>query len=77
MWMSSSASEKGNSPRSISPAMASSPSRMLVSSSGEMIPTWASMAAWARLPRMSWRHISRSKPIEALMACMTAEGPPA
>jgi hypothetical protein len=35
------------------------------------------MAACALEPKMSWRHILRSKPIEALIAVMTALGPAA
>jgi len=77
MCTSSSASLQAKPPDSISAAMAARPFLIAASSSAEMMPTWASMAAWAREPRMSCRHIFRSKPMEALMACMMAEGPSA
>jgi hypothetical protein len=50
---------------------------MALSSSGVSTPARASIAAWAREPRMSCRHILRSKPIEALISCITTEGPAA
>ena len=75
MWMSSSSATKGNRPASISAAIPSSPPRIAVSSTSSITPARASMAAWARLPLMSWRHILRSKPMEALMSCMITEGP--
>ncbi len=77
MWMSSSASAKGKRPASISAAIASRPARIACSSSASMRPIRASIAACASEPRMSWRHILRSKPIEALISCMITDGPAA
>ena len=78
MWMSSSAVVKGKRPASIScgDGVQAVPDRLLVGRV-EHARSCASMAAWAREPRMSCRHSLRSKPIEALMACMTADGPAA
>ncbi len=45
------------------------------SSAASITPARASMAACARLPRMSWRHSLRSKPIEAFISCMMTDGP--
>jgi|GEM_PF-3746470 len=43
----------------------------------EMIPAAPNMAAWARLPWISWAAIRWSKPIEALIASMMASCPAA
>jgi hypothetical protein len=42
-----------------------------------MIPTRASIAACAKEPLMSCRHSFWSKPIEALISCITTDGPAA
>jgi hypothetical protein len=44
---------------------------------GAKTPALASISAWAIDPRISCRHILRSKPIEALISCMMAAGPAA
>jgi hypothetical protein len=68
--------EKAKSPASISRRSRPGPAdRGLVL--GRDDPHMASIAAWARLPRMSWRHILRSKPMEALISRMMAPGPSA
>jgi hypothetical protein len=42
-----------------------------------MRPIRANIAACAREPLISWRHSLRSKPIEALISCITTDGPAA
>src|SRR5690348_15023359 len=49
---------------------------MAAASSAEMIPCLASMSAWARLPKISSRHIRLSVPIELFIARINAAGPP-
>ena len=77
MWMSSRATSKLKVPASISPAIRCRPARIACSSAASMMPVRASMAACASDPLMSCRHSARSKPIEALISCMIADGPPA
>ena len=77
MWMSSSAASNGKRPVSISRAIAARPERMACSSCAAITPTFASIAACASEPRMSCRHSFRSKPIEALISCITTDGPAA
>ena len=77
MWMSSSATSKAKRPVSISCAITSRPAPIAASSSADSSPIFASIAAWAREPRMSCRHSLRSNPMEALMSCMITDGPPA
>ncbi len=77
MWTSSRSSDHANVPPSISAPMAANPSRIAASSASVMIPVRASMAAWARLPHMSWRHSRWSKLTDALIARMITDGPSA
>ena len=64
----------GKAPDSISAAMADKPVAMAASSADEMMPTWASMAAWAREPAISWRQSFWSKATEALICRMMVAG---
>ena len=75
VWISSSASTKVKVPASISPAIAERPLLIAAPSSALMMPWAASIAAWARLPAISSAQSLASKPIETLMACITASGP--
>ncbi len=50
---------------------------MAVASFFEIMPFRASMAAWAREPAMSWAYSRLSKPMEALIFSMIADGPAA
>ena len=77
MWMSSSEVLNANSPRSISDKTVSSPFPIASASVGLMMPCAASIAAWARLPWISWALIRWSNPIEAFIASMIASGPEA
>ncbi len=65
---------KGEGAASISPAIWSRPWWIAVTSSGEMIPVAASMAAWAFEPAMSCAARRWSKPIEALISSRMASG---
>ena len=50
------------------------PSWMAVSSSLEIRPHLANIAAWAREPWMSWAARRLSKPMETLIACISSAG---
>src|SRR5690606_754843 len=59
-------SDHWKSPASISARTSSRPRAMASSSSSLSTPTRASMVAWAREPRISWRYIRWSKLTEAV-----------
>ena len=75
--MSSSLSEKTNVPLSISPRIVFSPLAIFFWSAAEMMPVFASISECAIDPRISCANSFRSKEIEALIACMIADGPEA
>ena len=74
MWMSSNSSRNGKVPASISASIASRPRWIAASSSAEITPAAASMAACALEPARSSAASRRSKPIETLIACISASG---
>src|SRR6056297_764119 len=64
-------------PLAISASTRASPSWIAASSVAVMIPCWAGIAAWARLPARSWVASLLSKPMETLISAIMAEGPAA
>ena len=66
MWMSSAAGSMGSFPLSMSVRMSVSPSANWAASPSVRMPCFASMAAWAREPVMSWRYMRLSKWMEEL-----------
>ena len=72
--MSSNSSRNGKVPAAISASMVARPPWIACASAGEITPVAASMAACAREPARSSAASRRSKPMETLIACISAPG---